>query len=79
LIRRSGLPSSEEGAAYHRANKRAGYNRAKIRQPTEYTENTELQETEIDAAGIKINGKRGTTEDRDRCRKASKYTENAES
>jgi hypothetical protein len=41
--RRGGLPSSEDKAAY---------NRAKIRRPTEYTENTELQETEIDAAGI---------------------------
>jgi hypothetical protein len=41
--RRGSLQSSEDKAAY---------NRAKIKRPTEYTENTELQETEIDAAGI---------------------------
>jgi hypothetical protein len=36
-------------------------------QASKYTENTELQRTEIDATGIKIHGKHGTTEDRDRC------------
>jgi hypothetical protein len=57
------LQSSEDKAAY---------NRAKIRRPTEYTENTELQETEIDATGIKIHGKHGITRDRDRCRRHHK-------
>jgi hypothetical protein len=45
------------------------YNRAEERRPTEYTENAEIQETEMDAVGIKIHGKRGNTEDRDRCRR----------
>jgi hypothetical protein len=39
------------------------YHRAKERPPTEDAENAELQRTEIDAAGIKIHGKRGFTED----------------
>jgi hypothetical protein len=38
-------------------------------QASKYAENTELQKTEIDAAGIKIRGKHGITEDRERCRR----------
>ena len=61
--------------ANHRAKKKAAYHRAKKgglpssgkRRPTEYTENTELQETEIDATGIKIHRKHGITGDRDGC------------
>jgi hypothetical protein len=64
LIKRyGGLPSSGEKAAY---------NRAERRQPTEYTENAELQRTEIDAAGIKRRRKRGITEDRVRCQRHQK-------
>jgi hypothetical protein len=33
---------------------------------SKHTEYAELQETEIDAEGIKIHGKRGITEGRDR-------------
>jgi hypothetical protein len=54
--RRGGLQSSGEEAAY---------NRAEGRRPTEYTENTELQKTEIDAAGIKTLGKHGKDFGRD--------------
>ena len=59
LIRRyGGLQSSEEKVAY---------NRAKMRRPTEYAENTEVGMTEIDAPGIKIRRKHGRRDDRDRC------------
>jgi hypothetical protein len=49
----TGLQPGEEDAACHRAKKR---------RPTEYTENTELQETEIDATGIAKRRRNGIQE-----------------
>ena len=43
----------------------AAYHRAKMERPTEYAENTELQEAEIDAAGIKIHRIPGNILDRE--------------
>jgi hypothetical protein len=63
------LPSSEEEAAY---------NRAKMRRPTEYAENTEVGMTEIDAAGIKKRRKHGSGDDRDRCRRPPNLEEGPE-